>query len=64
MSFWKQTKLRWEAAMIKGTAKDIDKAQEVVNDSDNPEVIVRSLADGKIRLQVPKKDKKHDAEIA
>ena len=64
MSAWKQLKLRFNAAMIKGTARDIDKAQECVNDSDNPEVIVNSLNSGKIRLVVPKKNKKSDSEVA
>lgn len=66
MSAWKQFKLRLNAALVKGTAKDIDKAQEVVNESDNPEVIVNSLNSGKIRLVVPKKkDKKQsDFEVA
>ena len=61
MSMWKDFKLRCKAALVKGTAKDIDKAQEVVNDSDNPEVIVDSIESGKIKLRVPKKkDKKTD----
>jgi len=63
MSSWKYLKLRVQAALVKGTAKDIDKAQEVVDESDHPDVIVSCLNNGKIRLQVPKKDKKQKLEI-
>ena len=57
MRLWKLVDLRIQAKLAKGVAKDVDKTQEVIQDSDYAELICETLESGKLHFTPKKKAK-------
>lgn len=63
MRLWKLLDLRVQAKLAKGVAKDVDKTQEVIEDSDYSEVICNALETGKLKFKPKKKGKNSETVV-